>query len=303
MKIRILLLLSGLVVSALAFGQTLPDHRPLRILVVSDEVNPHGLSDENLTQPGEISAALGSTVVLNISSEQESLLEIPTDQIEQATQRLATLPGQAGAYDVLIYFAHRIPNGVDAQNRQEAFVSAVAAFLAAGGGVISFHHGIYRTSGKESMQALLGAEATGNVPYDQVNGQNVIAVSSGDFITSNGIEYSGALAYEDATLGIAEADYSYFNNTPDERYPNFQLLGNLLHMQFLFASNYSDNGTTHVLGYRYQRPEWQGEVVVYQPGEYQPNALDPAGNNFQILLNAILAVAPPDEVVFADGFE
>jgi len=42
-------------------------------------------------------------------------------------------------------------------------------------------------------------------------------------------------------------------------------------------------------------------VVDYQPGEYQPNALDDlAGNNFQILANAIVfaaGVLPPDQIV------
>jgi hypothetical protein len=45
-------------------------------------------------------------------------------------------------------------------------------------------------------------------------------------------------------------------------------------------------------------------VVVYQPGEYQPNALVP-GNNLQILLNAILYAAAyrAGDWIHIDGFE
>jgi len=285
------------------FAQSLPVHRALRILIVSDEVNPHGLTDEQLTQPGDLSQVLGNTPVLNISGVAESLLEIPTDQIELATQRLLPEPPDNDAYDVLIYFAHRIPNGPDAQDRQEAFVAAATAFVTRGGGIVSFHHGIYRTAGKESMQQLLGAEATGNVPYDQVEGQNVIAVADADFITGWNITYPDLIEYADVARNIPSASYAAFNNTPDERYPALQLLGEPAHITLLFASDYVDNGSTHVLGYRYRRPGWHGQVVMYQPGEYQPGALDPADNNFQILLNAIIAVAPSDRLVFENGFE
>lgn len=284
-------------------AQSLPVHRALRILIVSDEVNPHGLSDSDLTQPGDLSVALAATPALNLSLTPEALLEINTDQIEQATARLAANLIAEAAYDVLIYFAHRIPAGPDGAARQEAFVAAATGFVTRGGGIVSFHHGIYRTAGKESMQALLGAEATGSVPYDQVDGQNVIAVGGNDFICSWDISYPGTIAYADASFSVSLADYNAFNNTPDERYPALQLLANPAHIIPLFASNYATGDATHILGYRYQRPEWQGQVVMYQPGEYQPNALDPTGNNFQILLNAIYAVAPPDELVFQDGFE
>jgi hypothetical protein len=63
-------------------------------------------------------------------------------------------------------------------------------------------------------------------------------------------------------------------------------------VELLFASNYVDNGSTHVLGFTHRRPAWSGVVVAYQPAEYQPNALDDlAGNNFQILANAIYYAA------------
>ncbi|MEM9553509.1 MAG: hypothetical protein AAGC60_04570 [Acidobacteriota bacterium] len=45
-------------------------------------------------------------------------------------------------------------------------------------------------------------------------------------------------------------------------------------------------------------------MVVYQPGEHQPQALGP-GNNFQILLNAIAFAAREGDLLwlFGDGFE
>ena len=56
--VRIALLSS---LSALpAPAATLPPHGPLKLLVVSDEVNPHNLSAAQLTQRGDISAALNA---------------------------------------------------------------------------------------------------------------------------------------------------------------------------------------------------------------------------------------------------
>lgn len=69
-------------------------------LVVSDEVNPHGLSDEDLTQPGDISAALLATSALRLDDgAPDPVLEIPTDQIEDATGRLALPRDDQGAYE------------------------------------------------------------------------------------------------------------------------------------------------------------------------------------------------------------
>lgn len=287
---------------AVLSAQVLPPHGPLRILIVSDEVNPHGLSDEDLTQPGDISAALLSAAALNLDNGTNPVLEISTDSIEEATALLELPASDAGAYDVLIYFAHRTPNGADSQTRQEAFVTAVDSFLTNGGGVLAFHHGIYRTAGKESIQDLLGAEATGGVPWNTVDGQNVIAVAPDHFIARHGVSYGATVSYEDTDLGIPLADYPFFNNTPDERYPTFSLLPAAGQIVPLFASDY--DAANHLLGYVQLRPEWPGAVVMYQPGEYQPNALGP-GNNFQILLNAIVYVASyaTGEIVFGDSFE
>lgn len=286
-------------------SQTLPPHRDLRILVVSDEVNPHALPPAQLTQPGEVSAALLSAPALNLAADPDAVREIATDQIEDATAALSIAPGLAGAYDVLVYFAHRIPNqGADPVVRQEAFVAAIDAFLAAGGGVVSFHHGIYRTAGKESMQALLRGEAFNAVAWDTTTGQNVIDVSNGSFVATNGVVYTGSTPYEHVAFSVPSGVYELFNNTPDERYPTLNLLPGPGVVRPLFASNYVQNGSTHILGYEHLRPNWQGAVVVYQPGEYQPNALGPGNNNFQILLNAIVYTANYGRVpLFADSFE
>lgn len=288
-----------------AAGQTLPPHAPLRILIVSDEVNPHGLTPAQLTQPGDIAATLALTPALHLAGDAEALLEIPTDQIEQATQRLQREPTAADAYDVVVYFAHRIPNGANAQARQEAFVAALQRFVTAGGGLVSFHHGIYYTAGKESLQQLLAGQASGAVPWNTLDGQNVINVAPGHFISSNGLSYAQTLAYADAAFGVAPGQYGYFNNTPDERYPQLQLLPGSGVRTALFASDYADNGTAHVLGYTWRQPHWAGVAVVYQPGEYQPHALGAGDPNFQILLNALVypARVAASEIVFRDGYQ
>lgn len=276
-----------------ASAASLPPHGPLRILVVSDEVNPHSLSDEDLTQPGDISAALampGSGI--NIDPASDGLVEIPTDSLPLATAALSVPPTSAAAYDVLIYFSHRDPNGGSAAQEQADFVAAVTQFLVDGGGVVSFHHGSYLSSGKEAMQELIGASATGSVPWNTVVGQTVINVAPGHFVTTNGISYTGTTSYEDAALGVPLASYDSFQNVPDERYPQFAVNPTASDFEILFASDYDQNGTEHLLGFTHRRPEWAGVVVGYQPGEYQPNALDDlAGNNFQILANAIVYAA------------
>jgi hypothetical protein len=282
-----------LLVSSVASAASLPPHGPLRILVVSDEVNPHSLPDEELTQPGDISAALampGSG--LNIDPASDGLVEIPRSTLPLATAALSVPPGDPAAYDVLIYFAHRAPGGGTGAQEQADFVAAVTQFLVDGGGVVSFHHGSYLGSGKEAMQELIGATATGSVPYNTVEGQTVVNVAPGHFVTTNGLSYSGSTSYEDVALGIPLANYDSFQNIPDERYPQFAVNPTASEFEVLFASNYDQNGTEHLLGFTHRRPAWAGIVVGYQPGEYQPNALDDlAGNNFQVLANAIVYAA------------
>ena len=215
-----------------------------------------------------------------------------TDDISIATGLLAFPIDHPAAYDVVIYFAHRIPSGAGGSADQEAFVAQLQNFLIAGGGVVSFHHGSYLTPGKESIQEIIGVTATGSVPWNTADGQNVINVAPTSFITSHEVEYPSSTVYADPGNGIASDTYGVFNNTPDERYIDFTVNPTAGTLTVLFASDYNQNGTTHILGFEHTRPEWAGVVIGYQPGEYQPNALDDLdANNFQILANAIVYAA------------
>ena len=283
------LLVASLLVATVQAAD-LPEHRELRILIVSDRVNPHGLADDQLTEPGELGAALTAPQTgLHLSPAPDAVLEIPTDSIELATVELLRPPADPLAYDVLIYFAHRIPTGADAVVRQEAFADATRQFLERGGGVVAFHHGLYVTTGKESMAFLLGAAATGSVVWDTFDGQSVIAVAPEHFVACNGVDYAGTRSYQDPALAIPLDDYPVFENVPDERYPQFVFLNSTETVEILFGSDYQ--ATSHLLGYTHRRAGWDGLVVAYQPGEHEPTALDPAGPNFQILLNTILYAA------------
>lgn len=303
---KLLLIFISLANITLTKAATLPAHAPLRILIVSDEVNPHGLTNAQLTQPGEIRTALiNPQSGLNI----DTVVEIPTNDIHLATALLNLPTSDPNRYDVLIYFAHRIPNDGTSQENitdQDNFTAAVESFLQSGGGVVCFHHGIYYSTGKGSILNIMGATANGNVPWNTNEGQNIISVvpstqSHYEFITSNGVDYTGTVAYQDASLNIPNGNYSFFNNTPDERYPNLTINQSAETIVPLFASNYNDNGTTHILGFAHKRQTWIGEVIFYQPGEYQPNALDDLdGNNFQILANAIVWAASNGVITTTD---
>ena len=287
-------------------AQTLPPHQPLRLLIVSDEVNPHGLDNDSLTQPGDIGMALSTVAALNIDTGANAVLEMDTNQIEMATGELQRGLADPLRYDVLIYFAHRIPNnGNNAAGRQEAFVQAVESFLESGGAVISFHHGIYQTAGKQSIQSLLGAQATGSVPWNTVDGQTLIYVGAEHFIGTHEIAYTHQVAYEHPAHGVAAGMYPAFVNVPDERYPQMAFnSGNAgCDISILYETDYVDNGDQHLLSYLKWCPGWGSQVFVYQPGEYQPNALG-AGNNFQILLNAIYHLTEARwDTIFADAFD
>lgn len=142
------------------------------------------------------------------------------------------------------------------------------------------------------MQEIIGAAASGSVPWNTTEGQNVINLAPGQFVTSHEVEYTGTVAYADPARGVATGSYDFFNNTPDERYTTFELEPSAETIEMLFGSDYDQNGTTHILGYTHRRAAWAGVVVAYQPGEYQPNALDDLdGNNFQILANAVVYAA------------
>lgn len=269
----------------------LPPHGPLKLLIVSDEVNPNNLSDAELTQPGDLLIALSDPDSgLNLVAGPDAVVEVDSQCVDEA---LAIL-GDPGAVDALVYFAHQPARGCDASDRQAELTTATAALLAAGGGVVVFHHGMYQAAGKEAILQLLGGTA-GAIAWDVNDGQDVVDVAPGHFVTSNAVEYAGLVMYADMLAGVPAGDYPYFNNTPDERYPALALLSAPGEDRtILFGSGYDGSG--HVLGYDLQRPEWLGRVVFYQPGEYQPNALDMLdGNNFQILANAIVHVTQADD--------
>jgi hypothetical protein len=264
-------------------------------------VNPHGLSDAELTQPGDLLTAIANPASgIAIDSAPDGIVEIATDDLAVATEALSVPIDDPGAYDVVVYFAHRAPAGAASALLQTDFEVAVEAFLIAGGGFVAFHHGNYRTTGKDGIQALIGGEATGAVPWNTLDGQNVINLAVGHFVTSNAVTYPNSILYQDGASGISPANYPAFNNTPDERYPNLATFPGAQGIELLFASDYDQLGSTHLLGFTHREPGWLGIVVAVQPGEYQPTALDDlSGNGFQILANAIFFAAgeAPDAAV------
>lgn len=266
--------------SALASAASLPPHGPLRVLVVSDEVNPNRLSDADLTQPGDISKALNAADS-GITLEGEAR-EVSSQCVDEG---LAALNGAAPPH-VVVYFAHRPALGCDQSDQQAALTTAFQAQLTRGGGIVVFHHGGYAWPGKEGILPLLGVNASSTLSWNTTVGQRVFNVAPGHFVTTNGVTYEGK-AVLSGTGGVPSGTFDYFDNIPDERYPNTALLEQTGEARtLLFAS---DSGGTRVLGYALERPGWQGRVVFYQPAEYQPHALDDRqGPNFQILANAIV---------------
>jgi hypothetical protein len=248
----------------------LPAHRPASILLIGDEVNPHGLADADLTQPADIAAALeASGLELDVTL-------VDSQCVDDALTLLPTV-------DVVVYFAHKSAHACAGADRQPQLTSALEAHLVRGGGVVVYHHGLYVDSGKEAVLELLGAQA-GSVAWDTTDGQRVIATAPGHFVVENGTSYTGTATLA-AGNGAPAGTFASFVNVPDERYPTTSLLVEAGESrQILFAS---DSGGTRVLGYDLSRPGWSGRVVAYQPAEYQPAALADDGVNFQILVNAI----------------
>ncbi|MEE9130290.1 MAG: hypothetical protein V3T84_09745 [Phycisphaerales bacterium] len=161
-----------------------------------------------------------------------------------------------------------------------------------GGRRVLFHHGSYFTGGKEAILEVFRGTASESVVWNTNEGQNLIKVALEHFITTNAVEYSDTIEYADPDRGVPPGQYPFFNNTPDERYLNFEINKTADDGEILFASNYVQNGPTHILGFTHQRPIWEGIVTWYQPAEYQPNALDDLDeNNFQILANEIVFAA------------
>ena len=268
-----------------AHAATVPEHDPLQIVLIADEVNPNGLSDAELTQPEDVRAALvdgGSG--LSVAAVTFSL----SNCIDEAVQAL-----ENDDIDVFVYFAHVSATDCSGLGAQPRLDAAVEAHLQGGGGVVVFHHGLYTAPGKEEILRLLGGTAN-SIFWDTTTGQDVIAVAPDHFVAMNEIEYAGTRAFADPGFGIPMMEYGVFNNTPDERYPGVQFITEPGESRtILFASDYSG---AQILGYDLHRPDWGGHVVFYQPGEFQPNALDDVdGNNFQIFANAIYWAATQHE--------
>jgi hypothetical protein len=263
------------------------------VLVISDAVNPWNLTDAHLTQPGDISAALNApNSGINLAA--GGAAEVNSQCVDAA---LAALSG-ATPPNVVVYFAHQPARGCNASDQQTALTNAFENLLTSGGGIVVFHHGIYLMPGKEAMLALLGAQASG-VMWDTSTGQRIFNTAPNHFVTTNGVSYTGTDQLT-AANSVPSGTFDYFDNIPDERYPNTLMLPQSGETrQILFAST---TGGTRVLGYSLQRPGWTGRVVTFQPGEYQPNALDnKTGNQFQILANEILYASGNAEGVGGTG--
>lgn len=260
------------------FAASLPEHEPLAITVVGDEVNPHSLSDAELTQPRDLVAALeAADSGLSVGS----LVAVDSSCVDDA---LAAMPET----DVLIYFAHRSATDCAGGDAQGALTDATRSLLEAGGGVVVFHHGIYTADGKDEILRLLGGIASQIEWLD--NGRPMIAVADDHFVTTNEVEYPDQTPFGFEDLGIAQADYPSFVLAPAEAYPGTRpQLDGSEDFTVLFTSTQPG---AELLGYDLRRPSWSGHTVFIQPGEYQPNALDDRdGNSFQILANAIYYVA------------
>jgi len=266
-----------------ATAATLPEHDPLGIVVIADEVNPWNLSDAELTQPQDLVAALAAsdsglntTAVVGIDSQ---CVDEAFDMVDETA-------------DVVVYFAHLAAKRCDGTDAQDELVAALVTHLERGGGIVVFHHGLYVAEGKNSVLRLIGAAAQG-VSYG-ADGQAAINVAPEHFVTTNGLDYPTQRDFGDRALGIPDGSYATFNNSPDERYDNIDILtieGE--RREILFT-----NAASQVISYDLTRPGWLGRVVTYQPGEYQPLILDDRdGLNFQVLANAIFyaATVPADD--------
>jgi hypothetical protein len=279
---------------ALRAAATLPPHGPLRILVVGDNVNPHSLPPGQITEVEDIAATLaGPGTGLTLAADTNAVRLVPTNSIEQATPLLRLPPSDANYYSVVVYFAHRIPDNstaADNQLRQDDFTAAMQQYLLAGGGLVAFHHASYFSTGKNGILDLVGCTANNAVPWDTVYGQDVVNVTPGHFVSSNGVAYPGNTTYADPARGVPSGTYPVINNVPDEQYPSFTINANATsEVKLLFGGKYSaTDATPHLLGFTHRRQPWWGAVVGWQPAEYQPNALNVNGWQFQILANAIV---------------
>lgn len=279
------LFIGCLLCSSLTQAATLPAHAPLSILIIADEVNPHRLSDADLTQPQDLAPALSAAdSPLAISS-------ISTVNSQCADDALRALAA-ADRPDVVLYFAHRAALRCSGEDAQPELTRLLEHGLQQGMGVVVLHHGLYvdfiKQGAKDDLLALVGARSN-SIAWDTAQGQRVFNVGGGHFVSSNGLSYQDEGGF--AGLGsVAAGRYPYFVNVPDELYADTALVEQPGEVRTpLFAS---DSGGNRLLGYVLQRAGWQGRVVAYQPAEYQPNALDDhVGPNYQILMNALYYAA------------
>jgi hypothetical protein len=257
-----------------------PPPEPIDVLIVSDGVNPHGLSSEELTEPGDLAAAFMASTTLGGAETVGTVLEVPSSCTDEALEWLGSEEPPA----VFVYFAHQAASRCAGGSAQDELVTLTEAHLAAGRGVLAFHHGLYEAPGKEAMLELLGAEAL---------------VAPSHFISR---ELNPPLMRTLPGLpGVSAGDYPAFNNTPDERYPQTTLITSPGETRVILFATAS--GTPRVLGYDLQPPGLAGHIIAYQPGEHQPTILDDrTGPNFQILKNALVYLTksvptlPPDNL-------
>ena len=282
---HIIFLLYFLCIPGSAWSATLPPHQAISILIIADEVNPHNLNNTELTQPEDFAPALESPgSALSIAS----ISNVNSQCVDQALTALVT----SAKPDVVLYFAHRGATTCAGENAQPQLTALVQQGLEQGMGLVVLHHGLYvdfiNRGVKADLLHLIGSEAD-SIEWNIDSGQQVINVSGGHFIASNGIDYVGQASFagfEEVSAGT----YPAFTNKPDELYEiirEHRVAGEQRTPLFV-----TDSATPRMLGYVLKRSEWSGIVVTYQPGEYQPNALDDrAGANFQILVNALYYAA------------
>jgi hypothetical protein len=276
-----LLLACAALTAGSSLAAVLPDHLPVSLLIVADEVNPHRLADAELTQPEDLAPALTAA---DSPLKTAAVTTVSSLCIDAALDALAA----AEPPDVVLYFAHRAATHCNGNEAQADFTRLIEQGLQQGLGVVVLHHGwyvdIFTPGAKDALLELLGAK-TNSIAWDTNTGQRVYNVGGSHFVSSNGLAYTQQGSFA-GTGDVAARTYPYFVNLPDELYADTTLLTAPGETRTpLFAT---DSLGERLLGYVLSRPGWEGRVVAYQPGEYQPNALDDRkGPNFQILVNAL----------------
>lgn len=269
----------------IATAASLPDHSPINILIIADEVNPHRLDDAQLTQPQDLAPALAaSDSGLNL----RNVSTVDSQCVDAALEALAS----DSPPDVILYFAHRGAAGCTGGNAQPELTRLVETGLQRGMGLVVLHHGLYvdftNRGVKQDLLNMIGAQSD-SIEWNTTGGQRVINVGGDHFIAQNGLTYPGQHRFAGMD-GVPAGSYPAFTNTPDELYEITTV--NVMPGEQRTVLFVTDSGTPRLLGYVLQRAGWRGRVVAYQPGEYQPGALDNrSGPNFQILVNAIYFAA------------